>query len=145
MMPTWKAKRCPRRRSDAGFATVEVLVTVAIVVIVSTISITALGRSDRARLQTEVADIALVLQQARLLAAERGRPVAISYTSRTQTLTTPYQSHTLGSRVSSPNDDAELTIRPSGENDGLVLVLVSGDLSREVELDWLTGQIRLVQ
>lgn len=137
------SKARPHRRRQTGFATVEVLVTVAIVILVSTISIAALGRPDQARLQGDVADLALALQQARLLAAESGRPVAVTYDRATQTLTTPHMTHRLQTGVTSPNDDARIFIRPSGENEGLALTLVAGDRSRVVELDWLTGQVRL--
>ncbi len=138
----WKVR--PKRSiANVGFATVEVLVTVAIIVLVSTVSITALGRSDRARLQSDMAAVALVLQQARLLAAETGQPVAVEYADATRTLTTPRASHVLGQGVTSPTESTRVLIRPSGENEGLDLVLVAGDLSRSVELDWLTGQVRL--
>jgi Tfp pilus assembly protein FimT len=141
----WRAKRHTRRRSARakGFATIEVLVTVAIVMLIGTISILALGRSDRAVLQSDVASIALALQQARLQAAETGQPVEIEYTQDDQTLRAGVTAHTLTQGVTSPNETARIFIRPSGENEGLDLLLVVGDHSRSVELDWLTGQIRL--
>jgi Tfp pilus assembly protein FimT len=141
----WKAKRQNRRCSatNKGFATVEVLVTVAIVMLIGTISIMALGRSDRAVLQDDVASIALALQQARLQAAETGRPVAVVFSQDDRTLTAGSLEHTLARGVSSPNETTRIFIRPSGENEGLDLLLVSGTHSRAVELDWLTGQVRL--
>lgn len=143
----WKVRhRIGRRSANAkGFATIEVLVTVAIVILIGTISILALGRSDRATLQGDVASIALALQQARLQAAETGRPVEIEYTQDDQTLRAGAAEHTLARGVTSPNETTRIFIRPSGENEGLDLVLVAGDHSRSVELDWLTGQIRLSQ
>ena len=143
----WKAKRHTGRRSAnaKGFATIEVLVTVAIVVLIGTISILALGRSDRAALQGDVASIALALQQASLHAAETGRSVEIEYTQDSRTLRAGVTEHTLTRGVTSPNETTRIFIRPSGENEGLDLLLVAGDHSRSVELDWLTGQIRLSQ
>ncbi len=138
----WKAKR-RRGQQGQGFATVEVLVAVAIVVLIGTISILALGRSDRATLQSDVASVALVLQQARLQAAETGRPIAVEYSQDDRTLRAGFAEHTLDRAVSSPNETTRISIRPSGENEGLNLVLIAGDLQRSVELDWLTGQIRL--
>lgn len=139
----WKARSPRRRRAVRGFATVEILVTVAIVILIGSISILALGRSDRAVLQDDVAAIALALQQARLQAAETGRPVAVEYDVDDRTLRAGVAEHTLSRGVTSPNETTSLFIRPSGENEGLILQLVAGDVSRSVELDWLTGQIRL--
>ncbi len=117
--------------------------TVAIVVLIGTLAIFALGRSDRAQLQSDVAEIALILQQARLQAAETGRPVEVQYSQRDRSLSTPTALHEFGRGVSSPTNSARVIIRPSGENEGLDLILVAGDFTRSVELDWLTGQIRV--
>lgn len=117
--------------------------TVAIVVLIGTIAIFALGRTDRAQLQNDVASVALVLQQARLQAAETGQPVEVVYSQEDRSLTTSTDGHEFGRGVTSPTESARIMIRPSGENEGLDLVLVAGTLTRSVELDWLTGQIRL--
>lgn len=138
----WKASR-RRGSTTGGFATVEVLVAVAIVVLIGTISILALGRSDRAHLQSDVASVALVLQQARLQAAETGQPIAIEYSQEERTLRAGAIAHTLDRAVTSPNETTRISIRPSGENEGLNFVLVAGDHQRAVELDWLTGSIRI--
>ncbi|MDX8349124.1 hypothetical protein SLH49_14155 [Cognatiyoonia sp. IB215446] len=118
---------------------------VAIVVLIGTISILALGRSDRATLQNDVAEIALLLQQARLRAAETGQPVLVEYSEADRTLRTAFTAHELDRAVTSPTESTQISIRPSGENEGLNLVLVAGAHERSVELDWLTGQIRLSQ
>lgn len=138
----WKARSLRSRRAR-GFAAVEMLVTVAIVVLIGTVSIFALGRTDRAQLQNEVSEIALVLQQARLQAAETGRPVEVQYSQEDRSISTPTALHEFGRGVTSNTDSARILIRPSGENEGLDLVLMAGDLTRSVELDWLTGQIRV--
>lgn len=142
-----RARRASSRRKGAvrGFATVEVLVTVAIVILIGSISILAFGRSDRAVLQDDVAAIALALQQARLQAAETGQPVAVEYTVDDQTLRAGIAEHRLSRGVTSPNETTRIFIRPSGENEGLNLQLVAGDVTRAVQLDWLTGQVRLSQ
>jgi Tfp pilus assembly protein FimT len=116
---------------------------VAIVVLIGAIAIVAMGRSDRAQLENDAAAIALVLQQARLQAAETGRPVEVVYSEDARSLSTPTRTHVFARGVTSPTDSASILIRPSGENEGLDLVLVAGDLTRSVTLDWLTGQIRL--
>ncbi|MDP5086679.1 MAG: hypothetical protein NWQ23_14775 [Yoonia sp.] len=144
-MPMWKARRSKRRRSTRGFAMVEVLVTVAIVILVGTVAIFALGRSDRAQLQNDVAEIALILQQARLQAAETGQPVEVQYSREDRSLATPTASYEFGRGVTSTTESARIVIRPSGESEGLDLVLVAGDFTRSVALDWLTGQIRIAR
>ena len=138
----WKA-RAHRNHSARGFAAVEMLVTVAIVVLIGTVAIFALGRTDRAQLQDDAAGIALVLQQARLQAAETGRPVEVLYSQEDRSISTPTALHEFGRGVTSSTDSTRLLIRPSGENEGLELVLLAGELSRSVVLDWLTGQIRV--
>ena len=138
----WKAR--PHRTCNArGFAAVEMLVTVAIVVLIGTVAIFALGRTDRAQLQDNAAEIALVLQQARLQAAETGRPVEVMYSQEERSIATPTALHEFSRGVTSSTESARVVIRPSGESEGLDLVLLSGDLTRSVELDWLTGQIRV--
>ena len=137
----WKAR--PRRKHSGGFATVEVLVTVAIVVLIGTVSIVALGRTDRAQLNDDVASVALILQQARLQAAETGRPVEVIYSQDDRSIASPRDLYAFGRNVSSPTDSARILIRPSGENEGLDLVLEAGNHRRTVAIDWLTGQIRL--
>ncbi len=124
----WKARRSTffSRQPNAGFATVEVLVTVAIVVLIGTISILALGRSDRANLQDDVASVALTLQQARLFAAESGQPVEVTYSQEQRTLTTAVSEHELMRGVTSPTPTTTIRIRPSGESEGFNLVLVGG-------------------
>ncbi len=123
---------------------VEVLVTIAVVVLIGTVAIFALGGSERGRLNNDVAIIALMLQQARLQAAESGRSVEVLYSSDDRSLSTPQDTHTFGRGVSSPTDSARVVIRPSGESEGLDLVLAAGDFQRTVVLDWLTGQVRLM-
>lgn len=142
-MPMWKARSPRKHRNARGFAAVEMLVTVAIVVLIGTVAIFALGRSDRAQLQNDVAEIALILQQARLQAAETGRPVEVLYSQDDRSIATPTAVYEFGRGVTSETESARILIRPSGENEGLDLVLAAGDLTRSVALDWLTGQIRV--
>ncbi len=139
----WKVRRPTRDRSAQGFAAVEMLVTVAIVVLIGTISIFALGRTDKAQLENDVASIALMFQQARLQAAETGRPVEVIYSQPDMSISTPLEIHVFGRGVTSPTESATIIIRPSGESEGLELELVSGDLNRTVGVDWLTGQVRV--
>lgn len=140
-MPMWKARR-RSRTATRGFAAVEVLVTVAIVVLIGTVAIFALNRTDRVQLENDVAAVALALQQARLQAAETGTPVEVIFSQPDQSLSTPTQTLTFGRGVTSPTDSARILLRPSGESEGLEITLVAGEMSRTVGVDWLTGQVR---
>ncbi|MEM8536409.1 MAG: hypothetical protein AAGF56_00965 [Pseudomonadota bacterium] len=142
MLLMWKARR--HSKPARGFATVEVLVAVVIIVLIGTVSIFALNRTDRAQLTDDAAAIALILQQARLQAAESGRPVEIQYSQPDRSIATPREVHIFGRNVTSPTESTRIIMRPSGENEGLELMLVAGDHRRIVSVDWLTGQIRLI-
>lgn len=126
-----------------GFATVEVLVTFAIVVLIGAMAITVLGRSDTRMLQSDAARLALILQQARLQAAETGLGVQVIFDAADRALRTPLAIHTLAGGVTTTTPSTTVLIRPSGENEGLDLVLTAGNLRQIVTLDWLTGQVRI--
>lgn len=136
--------RCRRRRTgQKGFATVEVLVAVAVIVIVGTLGFLTFGNRDTARLRSEAADVALFLQQARLRAAESGQPVAVAFDDRSGALTSGTRSYVLDGGVRGSAAPARLRIAPSGENDGLILTLAAGDARTRVRLDWLTGRVEV--
>ena len=142
-MRIFRAKGPRRRSGQKGFATVEVLVAVAVLVIVGTLGVLTLGNRDSAVLRSEAADVALFLQQARLRAAESGQPVAVVFDDRTNTLISDGRSHVLAPRVSGAAVPARLRISPSGENDGMTLTLAAGEVRTRVRLDWLTGRVEV--
>ncbi|GFE66492.1 GspH/FimT family pseudopilin [Litoreibacter roseus] len=134
-----------RRRGQGGFATLEVLVTVAVVLLVGTVSIFAMGQSDGARLRADAAAIALMLQQARLEAVESGKPVSVEYSKDTRSLVTARSQHTLSRGVDSDSPSRRVTIRPSGESRGFAISLKAGPRTQTVHLDWLTGRVQVTQ
>ncbi len=132
----------PSSRSRArGFATVEVLVAVAIVLLVGSIAILGFGGTDRARVAAEAAEIALFLQEARMRALEAGQPVEIVLSTREGVLAAGAARHALAAGIVVEPAEARLVLRPSGESEGLAIVLVRDVARAEVVLDWLTGRV----
>lgn len=72
---------------QAGFSVLEMLVVVAILGIVGSF-LTVFGGTPSVRLYTD--DIQSLLQQARLEAIKRNRPVAVTWDNATQTFSTRY-------------------------------------------------------
>lgn len=129
-----------RRRRDRGFALVEVLVALAIVAGIGVVSFIAFsGGSDRARVQSDAAEIALFLQQSRMRALETGQPVTLRIADGIMSNAHSEIQMSPGTQVAP--SEAELTLRPSGENDGLALTLSRGATRANITIDWLTGRV----
>ncbi|KIT15864.1 hypothetical protein [Jannaschia aquimarina] len=135
MLRTSKA----RRRTTRGFATVEVLVAVAVVMFVGTIALLTFGGGDRSRVEAEAAQVALFLQQARLRALESGRAVEVAFVDGALVAGPARHSPGNGTRIDALRGGT--VIRPSGASDGLTLTVRRGEASRVVTLDWLTGRV----
>ncbi|MEM6888126.1 MAG: hypothetical protein AAF636_08305 [Pseudomonadota bacterium] len=134
----------PRRRhAGQGFATLEVLVAVAVVVAISTLSVLSFGRTDRRAVTTEAAALALFLQQERIRSLETGRNVQILVLERENAVQAGNQRFDAARNVQVSSQIARATLRPSGENEGLVIELVKNDVSTRVVVDWLTGRVIL--
>lgn len=141
MRLTFSARR-PTRRRARGFALVEVLVAMAIVVSIGTLSyLTLSGRSDRARVEADAAGIALFLQQTRMRALEQGQPVEIVLKADEGILAAGATRHPLPEGVILSPTAARIVMRPSGESNGLVLEIARGDARAGITLDWLTGRV----
>jgi type II secretory pathway pseudopilin PulG len=132
-----------RRRRAAGFTTVEVLVAVAIVILISTLAILGLGGSDRARLTAEAADVGLFLQEARMRALEGGRPIEIVLSAKDGVLVAGAERHVFDRGITVSPEGARLVLQPSGENQGLDLTLGRNNEVAHVRVDWLTGKVEV--
>lgn len=132
-----------RRTFSPGFATVEVLVAVAIVALIGTVAILGLGGMDRARLNGEAAAVRLFLQEARMRALEGGRPIEIVLSSQDGILQAGPAAHVFARGISVSPDAARIVLQPSGENEGLELVLARDVHTMRVSLDWLTGRVEV--
>ncbi len=142
MRTSWAKRRpLPAR----GFATVEVLVAVAIVLLVGSVAIVSLGATDRARLRQDTAAVALLLQQARVQALESGQSVVIRWDQDAQELAAGGRSHVLASKVTGSSATAGTRVHPSGESGGFQLTLATETDQNEVTLDWLTGRVSAVR
>ncbi|MEM6407166.1 MAG: prepilin-type N-terminal cleavage/methylation domain-containing protein [Pseudomonadota bacterium] len=130
-----------RGHSSQGYALVEMLVAMAIVVLIGTLAFLAFGNQDQRRLNAEAAEIALHLQNARMRALEAGRPIEIVVAARQGVIDAG------GAQLSLPNDlgvspeSAELVLQPSGGSPGLILELSRNAARKTVSLDWLTGRV----
>ncbi|MEM9971701.1 MAG: hypothetical protein AAF762_11480, partial [Pseudomonadota bacterium] len=136
--------RCRRRHSAQGYALVEVLAAMGIVVLVGTLAFLAFGNQDARRVEAEAAEVALLLQEARMRALEAGRPIEIVVSSRERVLDAGGQQLAFSSGVDVSPENVEIILGPSGSSEGLALRLARGGASKTVTLDWLTGRV-LVQ
>ncbi|MEO0370117.1 MAG: hypothetical protein AAF231_01545 [Pseudomonadota bacterium] len=120
----------------------EVLVTITIVVMIGAVSFATFGNRGPALARAEAGEISLILQRARMEAAEQGRAVEIRWDDRTQTLTAGSATHVMRPGVEGPAEPLTLTLQPTGQSDGLTLAVTAGGYAVEVTLDWLTGRVR---
>lgn len=131
------------RTRAAGFATVEVLVAVAVVVLIGTLAILSFGGNDRARLNAEAAEVGLFLQEARMRALEGGRPIEIVLSAREGVLVAGPARHFFARGITVSPDEARVILQPSGENQGLEFTLARNDEVTRVSVDWLTGKVQV--
>lgn len=132
-----------RRLAAAGFATVEVLVAVAVVILIGTVAILAFGGTDRARLTSEAAEVGLFLQEARMRALEGGRPVEIVLSAKEGILQAGPERHVFARGITVSPDEARVVLQPSGENQGLYFTLARNAETARVSVDWLTGRVEV--
>lgn len=136
-------KRSIRRRSTArGMALIEVLVTITIVVMIGGLTFATMGNRGPSLARAEAGQIALVLQRARMEAAERGRAVEIRWDGDSQTLVAGSATHVLRRGVEGPSEPLTITLQPTGQSDGLTLPVTADGYRVDVTLDWLTGRVR---
>ena len=132
-----------RRRSHStqGYALVEVLAAMAIVVLIGTLAFLAFGNQDRRRLDADAAAVALLLQEARMRALEAGRPIEIVLSARDRVLDVGGRQFAFDPAIGIAPARAALILKPSGNSEGLELVLTRDTAQKTVTLDWLTGQV----
>ena len=139
--------RTSRARASRGFSTVEMLVTVAILVALAGLAMLSYGALDRAFVRAEAGEVAVFLSEARQRAAESGTPQQIEFDVRTATLSAGPTVERVGRGVSlvapEPATVWPIIIQPSGENGGAMIDFVRGEARARVRLDWLTGRVEL--
>ena len=137
--------------SDAGFTLTELLVVLAIMALV--VSVTPalyLTVVPGARVKSASVDLVSYLRQARLDAARTGMPVILEVSERTirpndgkgKSFEAPNGTK-LAYRPTfdAENDAPELVFFPGGGSSGGMVRLVQGDAERSLSINWLTGQI----
>ncbi|MEL7349734.1 MAG: hypothetical protein AAFN17_18430 [Pseudomonadota bacterium] len=135
--------RARRRHISEGYALVEVLAAMTIVVLIGTLAFLSFGNQDSRRLDAEVAEVALLLQSARMRALEAGRPVEIVISADQRVLDAGGRQIAFDRSVGIEPAEATILLRPSGNSNGLQLTLTRGDARKIVTLDWLTGQVAI--
>ncbi|MEM7472987.1 MAG: prepilin-type N-terminal cleavage/methylation domain-containing protein [Pseudomonadota bacterium] len=132
-----------RRRGHIarGYALVEMLVAMAIVVTIGTLAFLAFGNQDQRRLNAEAAEVALHFQNARMRALEAGRPIEIVVSADHAVIDAGGEQLALPVGLSISPQSAEVIMHPSGGSPGLELVLTRNDARKTVTLDWLTGRV----
>lgn len=132
-----------RRRSFTthGYALVEILAAMAIVVLIGTMAFLAFGNQDQRRLDAEAAQAALLLQTARLRALEEGRSIEIVVSARERVLDAGGEQIRFADAVRIQPERANILLEPSGNSDGLQLILSRNEARKAVTLDWLTGRV----
>ncbi|MEM9474234.1 MAG: hypothetical protein AAGA71_03010 [Pseudomonadota bacterium] len=130
-----------RGQNTRGFATVEILVAMAIFVLVGSLGFLALGNADRWRLANDTAEVALFLQEARMRALESGRPVEIRISAEDRLLDAGGRQYQFARAVDIAPETARIVVDPTGRSEGLDLALSRDDQRAVVRLDWLTGRV----
>ncbi len=131
------------RRSSAtrGYALIEVLAAMAIVVLIGTLAFLAFGNQDRRRLDADAAEVALLLQEARMRALEAGRPIQIVLSVNDRVLDAGGRQIALDPALQVSPEQADILLSPSGTSEGLELTLIRDTAQKTVTLDWLTGRV----
>lgn len=115
--------------------------TLTILALIGALSFASFGQQGPALARAEAAQVALVLQRARLEAAERGQAVEVRWEARAQTLHAGSSQHALRRGVTGPGQPFAITLQPTGQSEGLRLPLEAAGFAVEVTLDWLTGRV----
>jgi len=144
----------PRPRST-GFSLLELLVALAIAALIAAVTLPALRPSPVAELRSSAQLVAAELRQTRLDAMDSGRPLALLVDTAQRTL---QQQHRQDPRRLPDNLVIGLStaqremlgphrggIRfwPDGSATGGRVTLESGPLRIRVDVEWLTGRVRI--
>lgn len=113
----------------------------AIVVLIGTMAFLAFGNQDQRRLNAEAAEVALLLQGARMRSLEAGRPIEIVVSADKRVIDVGGKQVVFDRDVRLSPKDANILLSPSGNSDGLEVVLIRNEARKTVTLDWLTGRV----
>ena len=112
-----------------------------IIVLIGTMAFLAFGNQDQRRLNAEAAEVALLLQGARMRALEAGRPIEIVVSADQRVIDAGGKQFAFDRDVEISPARADLILNPSGTSRGLELVLTRKAARKVVTLDWLTGRV----
>ncbi|MEM6386415.1 MAG: prepilin-type N-terminal cleavage/methylation domain-containing protein [Pseudomonadota bacterium] len=142
--PISRGEMAGRRSSGTrGYALIEVLAAMAIVVLIGTLAFLAFGNQDTRRLEVDAAEVAMLLQEARMRALEAGRPIEIVLSAQDGVLDAGGRQVAFDGGVTVAPTRADIIMSPSGSSEGLVMTLTRNTAQKTVTLDWLTGRVRI--
>ncbi len=130
-----------RRRASHGFATIEVLVAVIVILMVGSIAVLSFGGTDRRAVALEASETAVFLQETRLRALELGRPIEIVVTAQDGFIDAGGRQHYFARGMTVSPQQAALILQPTGQSNGLRLEFSKGSHTAALTLDWLTGRV----
>lgn len=123
------------------------VVAVLVVGLVGTLVVLGTRPSDAARLRTVAAGVAVFIEETRLAAARNGYGIALRYDPERRMLSAgPRRLEVPRDVLLETSDGAaslDVSIRPSGENDGALISLSRGRARIAVHFDWLTGAVQV--
>lgn len=139
-----------------GFTLVEVLAVLALVAIVATVTLAAFGGGSLTgrKLHAEARGIAAGLRMAQALAISSGQPQEVQVTPATHAWRGPHgRGRTLpagmelvftGAREAQPSAEVgAIRFFPQGGSTGGRVRVLQGDAGWDVDVAWLTGEVRL--
>ena len=147
------------RHHSAGFTLVELLVVLAMIALLVALARPMYSAAvPGARVRTETLDLAMSLRQSRNRAISSGRIIAIefdtekaSYTIGSNIVELPANTELLAVRRGAnpaqlANDPVvRLEFHPDGSSTGASVELSNKAASWQLDVDWLTGRIRVAQ
>lgn len=145
------------RRSPRGFSLLELLVALAILATLLAVAVPMLIRPAGVELRSAAQTVATGLRQARLEAIQRRRPVALqlNLNARTLRLEGGKQERQLPDELNVELFTAEremlsptlggIRFYPDGSSTGGRVTLTLDELVTLIDVEWLTGRVRILE
>lgn len=140
-------------RSDAGFTLIEILAVLALSALVIALALPMMTGGSRMEMRSVAQMVATGLRETRDQAIDANRPMAMEVDVARRTIVLDGRTRELGEElqirlvtVRSEKISAErgaIRFFPDGSSTGGRIVLAAGDATSLVDVDWLTGEVRI--